>query len=106
MTVRAGLQAIGLLTVLYLLFLTFAALGPLGLLFFGTLLVIGLAQGYRGRTRDSLDEGDETDSCPECGASIRSDAVHDSDAEPVNCDACGAPNDPGRTTCTHCDATL
>ncbi|MFC4438726.1 MULTISPECIES: zinc ribbon domain-containing protein [Natrialbaceae] len=106
MTVRAGLQAIGLLTAIYLLFLTFAALGPLGWLFFGALLVIGLVQGYRGRTREGVAEDGETGYCPECGAPIAPDSEHGSDARSVNCDACGAPNDPKRTTCEYCDATL
>ena len=106
MTVRAGLQAIGLLVVCYLLFSAFVALGPLGWLLFGTLLVIGLVKGYRGRTRESADESGETDYCPECGAPIAPAAEHGSGAGPVNCDACGAPNDPERTTCKHCNTEL
>lgn len=106
MTVRAGLQTIGLLTVIYLLFLMFTALGPLGWLFFGALLVIGLVQGYRGHTREGAAEDGETDYCPECGAPIAQGSERGSDAGSVNCDACGAPNDPERTTCKHCDAKL
>ncbi|QCS41588.1 hypothetical protein [Natrinema versiforme] len=53
--------------------------------------------------------------CPNCGESIDSDGDVENAADSrdarratgtTNCAACGAPNDPERTTCKHCDAAL
>ncbi|ELY40482.1 zinc ribbon domain-containing protein [Natronorubrum tibetense] len=52
--------------------------------------------------------------CSNCGAPLESATESDREADtadgtagrPKNCADCGAPNDPDRTTCTHCDAAL
>ncbi|QLK27286.1 hypothetical protein HYG81_06705 [Natrinema zhouii] len=53
--------------------------------------------------------------CPNCGESIDADGDAENAADSrdarratgtTNCAACGAPNDPDRTTCKHCEAAL
>lgn len=60
-------------------------MGPVGWLVFGTMFLIGVIQVHR-----ELREGNGTESAPRV----------------TNCAECGAPNDPERTTCKHCDADL
>lgn len=138
------LKAIALLVGLCLLLLGFIAMGPIGWLAFGTLLVVGVIQVHRKRARETDQTHSETGYCPDCGATIElesasGDGESEDRAAPsvrycpncgeeidtegdtesaadsrdtrrttgtTNCAACGAPNDPDRATCKHCDAAL
>lgn len=130
MSVRTALQAVGLLALAYVLFVTFLALGPIGWFAFGTLFVVGVAQVYRERRRggsdgeagwpnyctrcgtalefdaDGAESGEPVRYCGECGAPVRAETGDEATGRTVNCADCGAPNDPDRTTCTHCGLEL
>lgn len=145
MSLRVALQVVGLLVAGYLLFMTLLAMGPIGLVVFVPLLVIGAVQVYRKRTGRTVSDAESPNYCPHCGSAIDVDAVDreetsddgqwevrycrncgapleteakpdwgndTTDADPgaagrtENCPDCGAPNDPHRTECKHCDAEL
>ncbi|WP_255169052.1 zinc ribbon domain-containing protein [Natrononativus amylolyticus] len=86
MSLRAALMAVGLLGLGWVLFVSFVAMGPLGWLAFGTIFAVGTAQVVRKLLRRSRSTQGVT--------TVR------------NCPACGAPNDPDRTACRHCEAEL
>ena len=64
------------------------------------------------RETEESDSEWETGYCANCGAPVGSGETADrtggstGSERPMNCPDCGAPNDPDRTTCNHCDATL
>ncbi|ELY93979.1 hypothetical protein C483_04849 [Natrialba hulunbeirensis JCM 10989] len=72
MTVSLALRILGILAAGYLLFVTLLAMGPIGMVVFVPLLVIGAVQVYRTRTRpeNGGTDGELPDYCPNCGTAI------------------------------------
>ncbi|MDG5818782.1 zinc ribbon domain-containing protein [Natronococcus sp. A-GB7] len=130
MSVHNALQAIGLLALAYVLFWSFVALGPIGWVAFGTLFLVGVVQVSRERRRggsdgdpdwpnyctrcgtalefdaDGAEPGESVRYCGECGTPVQAETRNEAASAAVNCADCGAPNDPGRTACTHCGLEL
>lgn len=132
MSLRTVLQAIGLLAVGWVLFWGLFAMGPLGWVVFGTMLVVGVLQVHRERSRRNRDrngaaccancgatvdlEAFDTDGeertkwevnhCSNCGAPVQSTTDDESRSTTRNCPDCGAPNEPSDGTCAYCDAAL
>ncbi len=88
MSLETALKGIGLVTVVWFLFWALVAMGPLGWIVLGPILLIGIVQVYRKR--------DER----------RRQNHAASTAGVQNCPDCGAPNDPERTECKHCSVEL
>ena len=105
MSLRTAFLVVGAVVVGLFLLEGFLAMGPLGWLVFGTMIVIGIVQVHRNRRRADGSADDEAVFCANCGESIDptifDDETRDNDDVPrdnndpdwsVNyCRSCGAP---------------
>ncbi|AUX07781.1 hypothetical protein AArcSl_0124 [Halalkaliarchaeum desulfuricum] len=134
MSLRTALLAVGILVVGYVLFVTVLAMGPLGWIVVGTMLLIGMIQVYRKRRGLNRDgetpprfcancgaelapefgegdvEGEDSEFgvnyCSSCGAPVPSAADTATEKRRCNCPDCGARNDADRSECDYCGAVL
>lgn len=131
MSLPTVLKILALLIVGLLLVPAFVAMGPIGWVAIGSMFLVGVVQVHRERSAASsggrpeycpncgteLDDdvfatdgpGDEWEVgyCSACGAPIRGDeAADESKVRKVNCQDCGAPNEPEDEECEYCEADL
>lgn len=130
MSLHTALQAIGIFIIGILLLGAFLEMGPLAWIIFGTMIVLGVLQVQRQRSRrageddttycancgtevdfEIFDGNDDEDSwdvayCTRCGAPVDPEISSGAVSGPVNCRDCGSPNDPDDQRCRYCEAPL
>lgn len=132
MSLHTALKAIGIVFVGLLLLPAFVAMGPVGWTVVGVMLMIGVLQVHRERSRDDSagkrpaycpNCGSQIDAyaddyetrvatqwqveyCPDCGAPLASGTESESRPRRGNCPDCGAVVDPEDSECDYCRAEL
>ncbi|ADD04562.1 uncharacterized protein Nmag_0978 [Natrialba magadii ATCC 43099] len=102
MAVSLALRILGTLAAGYLLFVTLLAMGPIGMVVFVPLLMIGAVQVYRTRNRPETGEADNElpDYCPNCGTAVEEDVLDATATDAVDGEKCG----PGPESNRHADS--